>query len=889
MIAFDIVDNSQPEAWTVYITGHGIPGSGGASDVLNVLGAQGSFVQAALTISSAACSGTTATVTTSVRSQMTVGQAVFVSGVSEPGYNGVVTVTSVSPSALKFEYSVASKLDPGSGGAVYLPELISSQNITAASAKAGIVTLTLAGTANVPLNSPIFLSGLTGSGSAWNGAWSVMQNPASNAALGPDQVQIAITNASGDASLSEHASVQIVSLQAVKLSTLPVNPQTGCPTIFLNETIAGFSSQLVVLVTPAGETPFPPGLSNGTANLANLNVPPFAPGQQTGNSLVDIVEFYYAGSHGYSTFDVSEVDGFVLPLKLQASRVTAGPDQVGVNSRLPGFSRNAVGQAYSKFIQKEPVNVQETGQFGRLLYRAQVDAGPCNIAPASATGKPLQGVQLEAQARNTAVVLATAGDRHGLVPGQTIDVTDAGSPFDGTFNVQTTGLTDPSLTARQFTYSATSAPSTKSSGKVTATESGVIATGSANLVVSTTSGTAPASGATVTLSGVPAGSFASSPDAAYTVVAMPPEAGLPASAVFLASTTGQNFTVGNSSGGGLLGTPIFAAPPIISGEDFYAIAAPKDWLSNQSVGTANNDPLATWWDTNVDAFFAANHYLQVAIGAGTSYTGVCDATGSRFTFYEGLATRGTPAFHIDKPTAGSGQSASLANALWVWAQANIPATHAGTVWDQIVQAFCRGVALDGVLTSAPTQKDQIGSSNAAWTKTEKWYTEHTSTAFPHIMSRYCPFSKFLHYGTLDGTTDRTGASSIYLYNRAYGFSEDETPLGADGSAISTGVPPKMDGTLPDGITLTLFVGRPPEVVTASATTVMEGGVVLQVLLRNQGSGYYIPPTVTITPPGNGGRTAEVTATLEFGKVTGLDLTNQGSGYTFSPQVIFSLD
>ncbi len=886
MITFDVVDDSAKEAGTVYITGHGIPGNGGTAGALNVLGTQGSFVQAAVTISSAACSGTNATVITSVPNQITAGQTVFVSGVSEPGYNGLVTVTAVTPSTSEFTYTLASGLTSATGGAVYLPELISLQDISAASANGGIVTVTLDRPANVPLNSPICLSGLTGPGSGWNGAWSVLQNAASNAALGPDQIQIAIENASGSAMLADNAAAHIVSLQPVALSALPTNPHTDRPTISLNDEIAGFSSQLVVMVTPAGETPFPPGLTNGTADLANLNVPPFAPGQQSGNSLVDIVEFYYAGSGGNSTFDVSQVDGFVLPLKLRASTVTSGPDQVGVNSYLSGFSRNAVGEAYGKFIKNEPADVQKTGKFGRLLYNGQVDAGPCSIAPNATSGTPLQGVTLAAQGQRSAVVLATTASAHGLVPGQAIDVSGAGTPFDGTFQVASTGLTDPSLTAMQFTYAAPSSPSNPSSGTVTPTQSGVVAIGSANLVVSTSSGTVPSAGATVTLSGVPAGTFPSSPDAPYTVVTVPSGAGLPASAVFLATTTGQTFTVGSTSGGGILGTPIFAAPPIVAGEDFYAIAAPKDWLSNQSVGTAKSDPMAGWWDTTVDNFFKAGNYLQVAIGAATSYTGVYDATNTRFAFYEGLTTEGTAAFHIDKPSpTGAGQSTSLGNALWVWAQAKIPADEKGTVWDQIVQAFCRGVALDGVLKSTPTE---TGASNKAWTKTETWYTEHTSTAFPSVTSRYCPFSKFLHYSTLDGTTDRTGANSIYLYNRAYGFSEDETPLNADGTAISTGVPPKMDGTLPDGITLTLFVGRPPEIVSAEGMAVMEAGVVLQVVVSSPGSGYYAPPTVTITPPNNGMQ-AEGTATIEDGKVTGVTMTNQGSGYDFGPQVTFSID
>jgi hypothetical protein len=52
VITVDIVDDTQIQSGTLYVTGHGIPGSthGGQPNALNVLGPQGRFVPAAVAI-----------------------------------------------------------------------------------------------------------------------------------------------------------------------------------------------------------------------------------------------------------------------------------------------------------------------------------------------------------------------------------------------------------------------------------------------------------------------------------------------------------------------------------------------------------------------------------------------------------------------------------------------------------------------------------------------------------------------------------------------------------------------------------------------------------------------------------------------------------------------
>ena len=979
-ITVNVVDNtSLGTAGSIYVTGHGIPGNapaGSAPQELRVVGATGGFVQGAVTIDNALCTGTTARIRTSVAHQLKVNDPVYVSGVGLPGYNGVFTVTGAAPTW--FEYTVPSALASSSGGAAYLPPLLSSQTITQAEAQNGLVTLTLQTTANVPLNSAVFISGLGGAGAGWNGVGQVKQNASTNPALTSNQFQIEVSSASGTATVT-NASVRIVSVNPIALASLPGwTAQNKTGTVTLDQNIEGFSSQLVQMVTPAGAAPYPLGIVPGTANLTNLGIPPFGVGQQTGTSVADILEFYYKGPSGNSTFDLSGVDGFVLPLTLTASSVSAGPQTVGLNTSLPNLSREQignVGNAFTKFIGNEPVDVRTTGKFRRLLYDQAVSTNKLTVAPASQKGVAITSVSLQPgqtptsvstftgsisgttlsvstgagqigvnqliqgsgvaantyvtqigstnpngsgtftvnrsqtvastsmQGYNPTGVITATKATNGLVPGQSIAVSAPGSAYDGkTFTVLNTPLDNNSLSSGQFTFlvdTSTSAPDVVASATVTPTNSGVIASGTGNLVVTVTSGPLPAAGSTVQLSVVPNGTFSTSVNALYTVVAPPARSGLPANAVYLATTTGQSFKFGNSTGGGTLSTPVFVAPPAVPGNQFYAITAPKDWLANQPVATANVDPMVTWWDSTISNFFKAGNYLNVSIGsyvptgtpnvsitgirnsgsqtifttatntyavgdvvtiagftpgsswynqtariiarttnsftiAGTStppatipagaiarlsraisYTGSFGTDGGNGTGFSFAPDHGdypagfTSPFWIYTPTpqnvfgtAFSTQNQSLANASWVWAQANIPATAQGTVWDQIVQAFCRGVALDGVLKAAPTS---AGQSNTPWTDTSKWYTEHASTGFPGN-SVYCPFSKFLHFGTLSGGTDFTGTTSIYTGGLAYGFSEDEIPAAADGlPGTAVGGPSKMDGTVADGATMTLIV------------------------------------------------------------------------------------
>ncbi|MGK7926384.1 MAG: phage tail sheath family protein [Spirulina sp.] len=72
---------------------------------------------------------------------------------------------------------------------------------------------------------------------------------------------------------------------------------------------------------------------------------------------------------------------------------------------------------------------------------------------------------------------------------------------------------------------------------------------------------------------------------------------------------------------------------------------------------------------------------------------------------------------------------------------------------------------------------------------------------------------------------------------------------------------------------------------ATATATVDGGVVSAIAVVDGGSGYTLPPTVTIT--GGDGSGATATATLADGSVNAITVDNGGTGYTSQPEVSIS--
>lgn len=664
-ITINVVDDSGLTASTgsLWITGHGIPGSGPATTMM-ALGSGGTFTQAATQISSATWANNVATITTAVPHMLSQGDSVFVAGVAPAAYNGLFVVASVTETT--FTYSLAqSALAAGSGGTAYGAAAITAANDIQAGESVGfgngtgIAQITTSSAHGLQVGQTIQIAGATVSG--FDGVFTVAQVPSATT------FQYGYTAGSALGSASAGGAVQAVGLQPVAVSSLPQNSK-GVPQITLDANIASYSAKLIVFAVPESTTPGTLSFNGNAVTPTDPTTPPFSPSTTPGNFVFDIVEFAYIAG-GNSTFDVSAVDGLAVPMTLTSSTVTSGPASVGIQSQA-GYDRDAIASAFTTFTGKDALGAD----FAKLLYNGPATLAALNISTA-------------AWANNAATF--TTATAHGLGSGDWVVIAGVGeSGFNGTFQIQTA----------------------------------------------------------------------------------------PSSVTFTVTNTDSSLT---SSSGGTATPLVFAAPPSVDGK-YFNVAAPKDWLGNQSASMAAGDPLASFWDTAIDDFFASGNYLSIYLGKDANnptYSGSSDGT-------QYLLSNSVNQFPFPKPTGGS-----LANALYVWSEANAPSGDQGLIQDQIWQAFCRGVAQLGVFQKTVTNNE----STTAWTDNTKWYQSAT----------YCPYSKFLHYGTLQGGVDFTGATSIFLEAAAYGFGEDENPIGNPYSGPL--VPSKLDGTVPDGATLTLRI------------------------------------------------------------------------------------
>jgi cytoskeletal protein CcmA (bactofilin family) len=70
---------------------------------------------------------------------------------------------------------------------------------------------------------------------------------------------------------------------------------------------------------------------------------------------------------------------------------------------------------------------------------------------------------------------------------------------------------------------------------------------------------------------------------------------------------------------------------------------------------------------------------------------------------------------------------------------------------------------------------------------------------------------------------------------------------------------------------------------AQLEVTLSGGAVSSISVTHGGSGYAVPPVITIEAPGGSGVTATATASVAAGRVTSITITKAGSGYTAQPQ------
>ena len=222
-----------------------------------------------------------------------------------------------------------------------------------------------------------------------------------------------------------------------------------------------------------------------------------------------------------------------------------------------------------------------------------------------------------------------------------------------------------------------------------------------------------------------------------------------------------------------------ATPPLIDGQ-FFALCDPNDMLAAKTGNyqQETDDPLASFFDDTLLAFFAQGNYLSINLGPGRIYKGSAAPKTNPQTNVDSIAyslSNGAASYDFFLPMSDNrARYPGLTGAQYVFQQAFGPLTPAGSAGDAgllqdcIWEALCRGVALDGV-AQTDAEKAIAGYSTSRWNQWSSWYPVGKPS---HL------YAKFLHCSDKDGNDSRlSGHPPIFYGGAAYGFSMDETPIG----------------------------------------------------------------------------------------------------------------
>ncbi|MTI45492.1 hypothetical protein JM93_01111 [Roseibium hamelinense] len=244
-------------------------------------------------------------------------------------------------------------------------------------------------------------------------------------------------------------------------------------------------------------------------------------------------------------------------------------------------------------------------------------------------------------------------------------------------------------------------------------------------------------------------------------------------------------------------------PPMI-GDEFFAICDPNDMLAAKTAnyGGTTTDPLSTYWDDTVTALFKHGNMVSIALGAA-NYLGIALDT-SRLSAPPAVPANCTStAFQFDikgehkyifQPESG------LRTAEFVFRQSGFTTPGYGSdpiisqLQNNLIEAICRGVVLDGVKDPNGASTNN-GFSTTAWNNDANWYKAGSTCHY---------YAKFLHCSDTDGKDYRTSNTQPIFYGgSAYGFSMDENPANWPASAAQ--VPSKTPFNISSG-TVDLWVG-----------------------------------------------------------------------------------
>ena len=255
-------------------------------------------------------------------------------------------------------------------------------------------------------------------------------------------------------------------------------------------------------------------------------------------------------------------------------------------------------------------------------------------------------------------------------------------------------------------------------------------------------------------------------------------------------------------------------PPMLGGQ-FFAIADPNDYLAASTGNYANSTTsgLQSFWTSTLQKFFVAGNMLAISLPSeadpGNVFSGNCDMytnpkTGDEMLAYALSDSSGQNTHYFFNPLGADPLKMpnELQGAQYVFQQAFTDTLTPGivgiaaaqTIQDTIWEALCRGVALAGVHTKEIISEDSQFSTTA-WNDPSIWY----GTTVPSHL-----FAKFLHCSDVNGDDYRNkNTAPIMLGGAAYGFSLDETPVGA---YSGNQVPSKTTYDISSG-TVALTIGK----------------------------------------------------------------------------------
>jgi len=448
-------------------------------------------------------------------------------------------------------------------------------------------------------------------------------------------------------------------------------------------------------------------------------------------------------SNGYSTFDVSAVDGLGIPMNIKADTVKAlAIKSVGVRIDDPTVTRYSIGTAFTSFMKKDPLGI--SANMKRLLYNSDVTLAPVKITAAS-------------WSNNSNQYTISSSVSNNLKPKQNDWITITGitpAAYSGTFQVST---------ATGTTFSVTSITNL---GAATLN----------NAEVATMVFMPPASIDNQFFNILAPKNFLIN---ATTILAKDPM-------VTFWDSTVQNFFASGNQISIYLGKDIMHPTytgtadgtnyTLSNGDNTYVISPYATATATINAGSVTAVPIGSG-----GSGYAVAPTVNFSGGGGSGATATASISNGVVTKLT-IVKKGTG--YTSPPTVtltGIPATPSTANWTFVWPQP-IAGTSAskgdmGLLEGQIMAALCRGVALDGVYTSSMGAMPANFSTIAWGVDPAVWYTQHKSTAFPGFDSIYCPYSKFLHQSDINGNVFKSKASKpIFLHGAAYGFGMDENPI-----------------------------------------------------------------------------------------------------------------